>query len=435
MPTVYYAIHIGGTMSTAGTWSVISAKDATRVGGAVVPTTGDTCILDDYSGNVLCNANITIATLNMTGYTGTLNTTGYLTLTAGATLQGLFTGTNGIIVTGGGVTLAGTCTNAAGTFNISITTAAQTLVSGGNTWTGKLTLSYAGITTFNGNWINTGLVTLNTGANVLAQQNGTETLTAQGGLTVSSAMGATSAVGLIITGGTWSGQALIYGNLTINPSVSNVTVSGSVGFGTGVLTYTPSTYSVITTGSTVAITMASTTFNTDGIIWNNISIYPTNYGTSITITLTSPLTMTGYLGLTQSNNTETFNGAFNITCGYLYIAPATAGGTFVFTAGQTLNITKGIWALNGPTAAGVYSYMTIKSSSTGVPTFINYTGTLANEVLGGVIFTDVYATATTVPFYGASLLNYSGGTLTRTSGIKNVNATNIEKPINNFTGL
>ena len=93
-----------------------------------------------------------------------------------------------------------------------------------------LTLAYAGTTTFNGNWVNTGLVTLATGANVLAQQNGTETLTTQGGLTLTAAMGATSAVPIIITGGTWTGAFSVYGNLTLTPSASAIIMSSGILF-------------------------------------------------------------------------------------------------------------------------------------------------------------------------------------------------------------
>ena len=72
----YYGVNAGGNMNVAGTWSTIANKDASRVGGAVVPGTTSDCILDDYSGSVTMAAAQTLKTLDCTtngNYAGTLD--------------------------------------------------------------------------------------------------------------------------------------------------------------------------------------------------------------------------------------------------------------------------------------------------------------------------------------------------------------------------
>jgi hypothetical protein len=48
----YYAMHAGGNWQTAGTWSSVAAKDASRVSNGLVPTSSIDCVIDDYSGNI-----------------------------------------------------------------------------------------------------------------------------------------------------------------------------------------------------------------------------------------------------------------------------------------------------------------------------------------------------------------------------------------------
>ena len=429
----YYAIHTGGTWSTAGTWSTISAKDATRVGGAVVPGTSDTCVLDDYSGNVTNSSGAAVATLDMTAYTNTLTMNSSITLTAGATLQGNYAGSSGnITVQGGGVTLAGSNTSTSAVI-LNVTTASQTLTSGGNTWSGKLTLSPGtnNIITLVGNWVNTGIVTFNS-SGLAVNKTTAETLTCQNGLTISTgSMAASTLAGIIITGGTWSGSYNITTPLTINPSVSNVTISGAVVFGGSQFTYTPSTYVVVTTSSNFEVA-SNCNFNSAGIVFNNFTFYALVYNTSIAITLQSDLTITGILNYSSSGGaTHAFLGAYNVTCGYIYLLSATTSYfTVSFAAGQTLTITSGIYTVSDINNTGVANYSLINSGTASSPTFIVYKGTLANLKVAGMAFTDVY-------FYGATpLYNYNGGTLTRTLRIKNVDATNInKKAINGYNGV
>jgi hypothetical protein len=71
----YWAVNSGGNWSVGSTWSTISAKDASRVGGSVVPSSTSDCVIDDYSGNVNIIAASSCKSADFTSggnYTGTL---------------------------------------------------------------------------------------------------------------------------------------------------------------------------------------------------------------------------------------------------------------------------------------------------------------------------------------------------------------------------
>lgn len=137
----YYAIHTGGNWSAGATWSTISAKDASRVGGSTAPTNADDCIIDDYSGNVTVNTSTCVAkTLDCTGHTGTLTFTASQTLS----IYGSCTFSSGMTVSGTGtlaIVAAGTLTtNGKGTgILLSIGgTGTVSLNTNGTTWAGLL---------------------------------------------------------------------------------------------------------------------------------------------------------------------------------------------------------------------------------------------------------------------------------------------------------
>jgi len=71
----YYAVNAGGVWTTGATWSTVSAKDASRVGGSVAPTNADDCIADDYSGSLTVSSTAAAKTFNCAingNYAGTL---------------------------------------------------------------------------------------------------------------------------------------------------------------------------------------------------------------------------------------------------------------------------------------------------------------------------------------------------------------------------
>ncbi len=144
----YYGINAGGNWSAGATWSTISTKDVTRVGGSTAPTNADDCILDDYSGAVTIDATSCVSkSLNCTingNYAGTLT----------------FTATKSLTVSGS-VTVASTMT-LAGTGRLTIN-ATSTLTSAGLTFPGDITFSSSTTTTLVGNLVITGTLTFPAG--------------------------------------------------------------------------------------------------------------------------------------------------------------------------------------------------------------------------------------------------------------------------------
>ncbi len=399
----YYAVNAGGTWNTGATWSTISAKNATRVGGAVAPTSADTCILDDYSGNVTLNAGSVCLNIDENGngaYGGTLAFgTQTLTVSGDATLRGAMTNTSGTIVVVGNITLAATPT---GTFPLlTLTpTADNTLMTGATfTWGGALKFNAAKIIKLSGSWINTGLVTYSAATNLNYNSSSAETLTCNGGLTMSTSSGTTPTATIVLGGGIWSANSSnLYNNLTFN---GNSTVSGAVLYLTGTITYTSGT--ITTTGSTLTLASACTLTtrlvpDTGGITWDTISA---SYA-SATITLGSNLKATT---MTSMSGT-TFSGAYNISTATLRVNP-TVARTITLVAGQTLTITGNLYI------DGNDNYI-VKLQNASATTYLNYTGTLANQKVFSTTFTYINASGATWVTSHA----YAVGDLVNTGGSK-----------------
>jgi hypothetical protein len=365
----YTAVAAGGNWNAVGTW-----------GGGGYPVAGDTANIDaTMTATVTVNAASACAVLNLTNNGGTLAFGNFvLTCTGNVTLGGTITaGTGGLTITG-----------------------ASTLTSGGVTFPGKLVLNYTGIVTLaTNNWINTGLVTFSAATNL--NKTTAETLTTNGGLTMDVASGTTPTATIIIggSGGVWSGNNVLYNNLTFN--CTTATVSGLVSYRTGIMTYTAGT--ITTTASTLNI-IHGCTLNTNGIIWNNITTITNNE----TITLTSDLNMNGTLRF--GNIAITFAGAYNISCATFAISYlTTTARTYTFVQGQTLTITTNFY-ISGVELATP----TIKSSLGGTATNLIYQGTAANCKIFAATFTDVDASGS-----AQGIDNWYGGTLTNTTNITN----------------
>jgi hypothetical protein len=178
----------------------------------------------------------------------------------------------------------------------------------------------------------------------------------------------TTGSAIILNGtGTWSGAGTLRNNLTIN-TAGTITVSGTVLYNTGTLTYTAGT--VITTSSTLSMAI-STTLNTNGMTWNNIT-----QTAVLTLTLTSDLNMNGTL--------NSVSGIFTINGNTIYLASISAAASGVVQGTTTLVFNKpGSWASAGAGA----SYAN--------PIGINTSGT----------------TTITGTFTLSGSLNYSGGTV------------------------
>ena len=298
----------------------------------------------------------------------------------------------------GNVTLGGSITAGTGGLTIAGT---STLTSGGVTFPGNLVFSGSNTKTLVGNWINTGLVT-NATANCTFNKTTTETLTCNGGLTVAGYMNGTASIIIGGTGGILSSSGVGFiNNLTFN--CVSATVSGVFSYRAGTMTYTAGT--ITTTGSTLKLTgSGSCVLDTDGIVWNNISIA----SNSVTYTLASDLTCSDTLSFLDGVGV-TFLGAYNIACGTFRVDKMLTPTNIIFAAGQTLTITDAISLVASP------NYLiTFTSSVASTSTYLNYTGTAANCKICGIIFTDVDASGS-----AQVIDNWYGGTLTRTTNIVN----------------
>jgi len=358
---------LGGNYSSNGAWAEGSPPDITMdvvATGTSGPITVDTL-------TCVCK------TMVLTGYTGTMT----FTAGKGLTVSGNVTFASGMTITGtGGLTISATAT----------------LTSAGKTFTGALAFGANSIT-FGDNWTISGMVYVNSG--VVAVVNGSQII-CNGGLTVTGSCSGTT--NFILGGGTWSGANTtgISNNLSFN---GNVTLSGSIYYSTGTLSYISGT---IITGTSTLIINGSCTLNANGMSFANF----TNVG-NITITLQSNISISSTFYM--QNNNLTFSGAYSVSCAYMQIGVGSLNLTLTLVSGQTLTITSGIYI--GATYVTGRSTQTIRSSVASSPAHLAYQGTQANSNIMGAVFTDINASGSVRPLY-----NYQGGVLTRTSNIYNV---------------
>ena len=359
---------VNSNWNNAGNWSL-----------AAFPLVGDGNITTFSNLSPNCTVNVTSAANSIdfssgTGYTNTI------TMTLGLSVAGNITLGGNMGISGAGALI---CT-AVGT---------ATLTSNGKTWPNAFT--FGGVTTvvitLADAWSVTGLSTFsNTGAATSLTVNGFPWTTA-GGLTVNTAGNRIVAgtTNIVLTGGTWLGgiSARLQNNLELK---GNITVSGNVYVDTSTLLYTSGTITV--TGSTLNI-VASTSLNTTGISWNNITIL----GTSQTITLLSNLTCTGIFTNTGAA-TQTFTGNFNISCG-TFTTGVNTTTNYIFPAGQTLTVNTAFTS-NGGTSAAHTKF----TSSTTSPFFIDLNPS-ATQDINFMNFTWVTATEQTIWDFKGTLSN------------------------------
>jgi len=351
----------GGNWSANGTWAEGSPPDATMD----VVDTGTSGAVTVDTTTCVCK------TLTYT------HSTSSLTLTAAQKLS-----VSGNITLATGMTLSGTG-------NLTIA-ANGTLTPNGVTIPGDLTFAVGGTVTLGGNLVITGLTTTGTGTLTINSYQ----MTCNGGLAVNVAtLGTTD---IILGGGSWSGTNAtgLANNLTL---AGNITISGTVYYKTGTLTY--SSGAITTTGSTLRPS-ASCTINTSGMTWATISSSAVG-----TWALTSDLkTTTLTIG-----HTVTLTGNYNIYCAYLN----SDGEIFTWAAGTTLNVSTGIFV--GIVLTTSLRGCTFKSGTASSPAYLNYQGAYSNLAILAGIFTDIDASSSAVKIY-----NFQGSTLTRTVNVVNV---------------
>ena len=388
----YYAINGGGNWATAGTWSTVSNKNAGRVGGVVVPTNADTCILDDYSGSVTintasCNCKIIDCVTNG-NYAGTL------TFTAGQNLT---------VANGGSCALSTTMT-LAGTGKITFD-GTLSITTNGKVFTGAVQFQSTGTKTLVDNLTVTGIFYTVAGAQTINKTGAGagDVLTVSGGLVLTSiTLGTTK---ILCKGGTvsMSNAQFIANDFSLE---GNITFSGVIGFKTGTLKYISG--SISHSSSTLTI-LGSCTLDTTGMSWSAIYV-----GASSTITLSSDLVSASLIRFGWY--TPTLAGSGNITCDSLIIDNYYPATLIVYLlAGKNITVQTALTIMS----ASFINNIRIYSSSSNTMANIIYNGTIDNFKCCGARFTDI-------AFSGTSALydNWYGDTLLRTSGIRNITSQN-----------
>jgi hypothetical protein len=325
------------TQTQAGDWNT----NATW-GGSGHPAAGDIAIMNS-TFNMTIGSTAACATLNMTGYSGTMTgSTFVLTVSAATTLQGAFAGwtTGGITITGGGLTLAATPTGTAFPI-IKFTTALGTLTSGGFTYPGQINFAGAFTYTLVGNWITSGLTTISAAANI--NKTTAETYTANGGVTLSASSGTTGTAQFILGGA-------ISGNYTFTSNHANGLTFSSGATVAGTTTFTVTAGGVTLNGNVTGantvnlnLTTANQTLTSNGYTWAG-KLSPALAGQ--TITFNGNWVNYGQLALGSSYYTfAQHNGTDTLT---LYNGLAWQGGSNnSLTGAVPIYLAGGTWADGG----------------------------------------------------------------------------------------
>jgi len=375
-----------GNYNSTTNWSATSGGAS----GASVPTAADDVFFDALSGvgTATINAASNCRNLNLTGFTGTLNFIS--TLSVQGTIMNFGLGTYTVT----------------GIANLRFAVS-MTITSNGTTYTGNVEFPAAVIYTLADNMSVSGNVEIS--GNSARTFNG-NTFNILGNLTVSVSNIVSGTTTFVLGGtGTWNhtGTGVIRNNLTIN-TAGTITLGAVIRYNTGTLTYIAGT--VVTIGSILVIS-ASTTLNTNGIVWNDI-----NPNTTVTITLQSDLTLTGIL---------TIGGATTFTLGVNSLISANANlalaaFTFTLPANQTFKTftALGAGSINGNTLTITEDI--IMNSSVSGTTSIVYVGTgtwTASAATSTINNNFTINTAGTLTISGT--VYKTGGTFTYTAGTIN----------------
>jgi hypothetical protein len=287
----------GGNWNNTASWSL-----------GTIPTSSDghVATFDATSPNCTLGGNRTCNNIDFTGYTNTL-TMGTSTLT----VSGNMTFDTGMNISG-----TGTLVN----------NASATITSNGFAWPNQLNLSGTNTKTFVGDFTCNGLLNFPSGGNPTLNKTTSEKIYAIGGLTLTSTPAGNMDV--YLQGGTLQGAGSFAFNLFLD---GNVTVSGTIGLGNG-STITRISGTITTTGSLLNI-IGNTTFDTDGIAWNDVAT-PTGGGG--TITINSTLTVNGTLTIRVNPSFDGTHGFVAHTLSHIAITAATVtlkeGITYTITS-------------------------------------------------------------------------------------------------------
>ena len=465
----------GGTLALSGTGSIASSSQvnvANAAGTFSIAGTTAGATITTLSG--VANSNVTLGARTLTiangstTYAGIISGTGGLTLTAGTeTLSGTNTYSGATTINGGTLALSGTgsiasssqvnVANAAGTFDISGTSAGATIktlngVANSNVTLGGQTLTIAnGSTTYAGIIGGTGGLTLTAGTETLSGTNtysgattingGTLALSGTGSIASSSQVNVANAAGTFSISGTTAGATITTLNGVANSNVTlggqtltiangSTTYAGIIG-GTGGLTLTAGTETLSGTNTySGATTINGGTLEVDGSIASS-KVTVNSGGTLSGVGTVDPATTTIMSGGTlfpgnaaNPIGTLTITGNLAFQSGALYVVqvtPSIASSANVF---GTATLTGG--TVNARFASGSYLAK-------------QYTILTATGGLGGTTFASL--ANTNLPAEFTDSLSYSGSSvflnLTATLGALstgglNANQQNVANALNNF---
>lgn len=442
------------TFNSANTWTL---GDNWIVTGTVANATGATVLNSNTlrcNGSLATTQNCSGTTTLQMGGTGTISTsTSSITIANNLTFNSAGTitlGTNIAYLTGTILYTAGTIVNTGNTLTIKGTCTLNTSTMHWNniTWTlgGTVTMSSAvvldgllTITTtasvFSGAFdITTVNVTLGTSitftGNVIASGNliwsstgttvGAFNIQVAGNVTINNGVVASGTMTILMNGTGTVSCATSLGTYALSPGVIGcpftVNTAGTITFGTifginasTVLTNTAGSFD-FTTNNNLLYMAASINIPT-AFAWNGLLF---SQGTTRTYTMTQDWTFAGDIVVQLNSSTSaTIAGSFNMSCRNLILYGA---NTLNFKSSQTLTVTTGLFMGGENVSQYTSSGATLQSTTSSTAFNLKYQGTIANNKVYGVTFTDVDASTST-----RAIVNWNGGTLTRTTNINNVN--------------
>jgi hypothetical protein len=324
----------GNTWGTAGNWSLGTVPTATDGHDTTFDATSPNCTVN--ASNRVCN------NIDFTGYTNTITMTFQITVSGNVTLDS----TMGV--------------SGSGNLQISQT---STITSNGKVWPNNVIFANSNTKTLIGDFEISGSLTCSTSTTTINRTTSEKIIV--NGLVINGITVGTAEV--LMKSGTWSGSSVtgIANNLTLD---GNITISTNVYYRTGTLKYSSGTITV--SGSTLHLTQ-STTIDTDGMSWNDLS-------------------------LANSGATQTLLSDLDIL------------GTTTITAAQTINS-------SGPTlnTAGIAVNNITTGTAKVVLTGGTWSGTSVNGIANNVDINGNVTISGTV-YYRTGTLTYVSGTVTTT---------------------
>lgn len=443
--------YTAGTVTTTGSNLIVATTATLNTNGI----SWNDVTLSGNGTNITLTSNMLVTKLLTLGTsTAAFNINGAFTITCdnsagsgGITFSGTTSQTNGtasIKMTDGTYTGVSSCRlglNLELDGNITISSAAAMIYQAGTLkyTSGTITVTGTTLSLFNGGTLDTSGMTWNNVSFIGTSQtytlssdlnlsgnlslsgtttttiNGLFNINVSGNLTTTTAASTSGTTTIVLNGtGIWSNSStgILTNNLTINSLSGTITISGTVRYQSGILTYTAGT--VVTTGSTLT-TQFTTTFNTNGsslsgatttsttgINWDNVTISTAN-----TITNNSNFTILGTLSIISGN--PTLNGS-TIYLGGSLTATTSPTGTSAFIMNGT-----GTWSGSG----AVRNNLTINTSGT-----ITVSGTVAYNT-GTLTYTagTVTTTGSTLSCTASTTFNTAGITWNNFSSSSSANRT------------